>query len=494
MSIPLRLFRELLPFSPPPAEQRTAENLRQCLRDLAGRPAEAFVLALADEILPAAQRQGNLQTRFQLLEEARLSAETRLPALEAEIGGSPLPLPPPTAGHALLADNLLKALAAAYRDLVRELLEQRLEPLLGQLFHRALLRAMGLLARRQQLAARAYAQPSPAAWLQLHELYRQACSPTARPLTADSAPIEHQYLSALLFAYLQPNRLPRGELDAAIRCTERLAAYALISEPRGETLNGPVQEFRFVVRPGEGHPGLPLQRQTATPPDALLIDCAPVAMALERNLARTPGKAPQPELDAAPSLLRALRAALDGKQGRRYRRSFFRPRGELASGLDAVLDFIDGEAPDNDTAAGEWSLVDESPDGFRIRHLRGEPAHRDVGGLVALRPRESGAIHACLVRRVANADGRLELGLQVLSPQVSVARPPDGEGPPLRALFLHNLPAYGHMPGLAAPAGRLARGRRVELQVAGQTLKKIIGPCIEAGDGLEFFALDPQPD
>lgn len=507
MNSPLRLFRELLPFRPPPDEQQAAAGLLERLQGLAGQPAEQAALALYKEIVPAIQQQSNLQTRFKLLEDAHRAAEQALPALEAQVGESPLPLPRPAARLALLADNLLKGLAGAYHDLTRQLCERQQDAALGRLFHRAILRAMGQLARRQHLASRAYAQASPSAWLLLHQLYRLACSPTARPLTAESAPVEHQYLSALLFAYLQPNRLPRGELDAAIRCAESLAAYALISELHDEARHGPSREFRYVVRPAEGHPGQPLQRlpADAAVQDALLIDCAPVVMALERKLARAAGQARLPELDASPALLQTLHDALDGKHARRYRRSRARPRGDLASGLDAVLDFIAGQAAsrrsvdalsrsDRRCASSEWSLIDESPDGFRIRYLRGQQSRIGVGQVVALQPREASQVHVCLVRRITNADGRFELGLQVLSPQVSIVHLPAGDGPPLRALFLHKLPAYGGLPGIVAPALQLARGQAIELPVAGRRLQKTIGPCIEAGEGLEFFALDPLPD
>lgn len=507
MNSPLRLFRELLPFRPPPDERQAAADLHERLLGLAGQPAEHAVLALYKEIVPAILQQSNLQTRFKLLEDTHRAAEQALPALEARVGDSPLPLPRPVARLALLADNLMKVLASAYHDIVRQLCEQQRDAALGQLFHRAILRAMGLLARRQHLASRAYARASPSTWLLLHELYRLACSPTARPLTAETAPVEHQYLSALLFAYLQPNRLPRGELDAAIRCAETLAAYALISELHGDALNGPTREFRYVVQPGEGHPGLPLQRLPAGAAvrDALLIDCAPVVMTLERNLARRSDPARRPDLDASPALLQTLHDALDGKHTRRYRRSRARPRGELASGLDAVLDFIAGQAVsrrsvdalsrnDRRFASSEWSLIDESPDGFRIRYQKGEHGRIGVGQIVALQPRDASRVHVCLVRRVTNADGRFELGLQVLSPQVSIVHLPGRDAPPLRALFLHKLPAYGGLPGIVAPAQQLARGQAIELAVAGRRLQKTIGPCIEAGEGLEFFALDPLPD
>ncbi len=505
MNSPLQLFRDLLPFSSLPAEQQAASKVRGLLETLAGGTAAEGAIALSNRVIPTIVRQTNLHMRFKLLEEARQEAERLLPTLEADIERAALPLPKKVAQLALEADNLIKSLAMAYYGISRDIGKLQQDNAQSPVFHRAILRAMGAISRRQQLAYRAYAAPSSSSWILLHELYQMACDPAAKPLNGETAPVELHYLSALLFAFVEPNKLPRSELNAVIKCTQQLAAYAVISEYQPAPDQPP--ESCFLVRPSEGCPGLALRRlpEGVTALGALLIDCQPVIGAIDRNLLRTPGKTIQPDLDAPPAMLQTLRIALGGKGARRYSRTRFRPRGDLVGGLESVIEFIDGNvftrravdaACRNEAhfSPSEWSLIDESPDGFRVRFIKGDKWKVGAGDIVALQPRESSKIHVCLVRRIANGGSRLELGLQMLSPQVSVVEVPANGSGLQRAIFLHSLPAYGKFAGIVAHAGQLTAGQEIELKSTGRTLHRQIGKCIEANEGLEFFALDPLPN
>lgn len=508
MDSPLQLIRELLPFSQPDAEQQASQTVRGLLDTVAGLSPLATVARLTAEVLPGIAGQGNLHMRFKLLEDVRHEAGRALPALEAQLTQAVLPLPLDATSAAIHADNLIKGLAHAYTGVARNIVDQQQSGGLSHLYHRAIQRAMAMLARRQLLAYRAYATPSAAAWQRLHELYQLACDRQDKPLNGETAPIEHEYLSALLLAYIDPAKLPRSELDIINRCIHQLSAYAAIGKASPETPTGPARESCFLVRPDEGGPGHPLMR---LPPGTsifggLIVDCSQVVAALDRNLARQPGQSVQPDLDAPPALLQGLRIAIGGKSARRFSRTRFRPRADLVGGLDRVIAFLDGDAwsrrsldaqprqAAGDWAPSEWSLIDESPDGFRLRFIKGEKWKIGAGSLVALQPRESSKIHVCLVRRIASAQSRLEIGLQLLSPQVSIADLRDRDGHPLRAVFLHGLPAYGHVDGLLAPPGRVAAGQPIAVEIAGRTLDRRIGQCMEANDGLEFFALHPLPD
>ncbi|RIX45588.1 MAG: hypothetical protein D3M94_12235 [Rhodocyclales bacterium GT-UBC] len=506
MNSPLQLFRDLLPFNPPPPEQRAASKVRVLLEANADSSASEMAVTLFSEVIPVITRQPNLNMRFKLLEETRHEAERILPVLESQISQSALPLPKKTAQMALDADNLLKALAMAYHGISRDAGKLQNDNTLTPLFHRSIQRAMSAICRRQQLAYRAYASPSAPSWTLLHELYQMACSPSAKPLNGETAPVELQYLSALLLAYVDPNKLPRSEFNAVVETTQQLAAYALIA-PYQEDLETTNKEFSFLVRPKEGCPGLPLRRLPDKPTalGALLIDCQPVVAVIDRNLSRCTGKSSHPDLEIPPAVLQNLRIALGGKGTRRFSRTRFRPRGDLVGGLDSVMEFIDGNAftrravdAECRNAArfspSEWSLVDESPDGFRVRFIKGDKWKAGAGDIVALQPRESSRIHVCLVRRIANGGSRLELGLQMLSPQVSVVEISSEGSMAQRAIFLHSLPAYGKFSGLVSHAGQLASGQEIELKWTGRTLRRQIGQCIEANEGLEFFALDPLPN
>ena len=225
----LKLFRNLLPFSELPAERRAAE-VRELLDTVSGLSAHEVVTELTEHVIPAIAGQKNFHMRFKLLEEALLEADKALPVIERHIDLSPLPLPLTATTLALAADNLLKALVASYLKLAKTIFQGSQQESLIRIFQRATHRAMMLLARRQQLAYRSYAKPSASTWSMLHELCRMARTLQAHLPKEEIAPIEHQYLSALLFAYLEPSKLPRGELVDAIFCTRQLAMHAVVHE------------------------------------------------------------------------------------------------------------------------------------------------------------------------------------------------------------------------------------------------------------------------
>ncbi|MBU1363569.1 MAG: hypothetical protein KKE51_07065 [Gammaproteobacteria bacterium] len=508
MESPLQLLRDLFPFGQNAAEQKSAAAVRGLLDTVTGLSPQETIAKLAGSVLPSINGQPNLHMRFKLLEDVRLEAEEALPVLEKLIGHAVLPLPLSASTSALHADNLLKGLALAYTGIARSINKGHLNDGLSHLMHRSVRRAMAMISRRQLLAYRAYAAPSAGSWQALHDLYQMARGQRSKPLNGETAPIEHEYLGALLFAYLEPTKLPRAELDLINTCTRQLAAYAMIGEVTPETGTGKTSDPYFLVRPDEGNPGYPISRLPSGTSTfgSLLIDCTQVITAIDRNITRRPGKTIDPDLDASPALLQTLRVAIGGKSARRFSRTRFRPRGDLVSGFGSVLSFLDGNTfsrrsvdsasryDGRDYASSEWAMVDESPDGFRLRFIKGEKRKLGAGDIVALQPRESSKIHVCLVRRISSSQIRLELGLQLMSPQVSVVDVVAEEIAEQRAVFLHTLPAYGKYSGLITAPGTFRTGQKIMVKLPGRSLHRQIGTCMEANEGLEFFALDRLPD
>lgn len=505
MGSPLAILRDLLPLKQAVSAERTAETARGLMMSFANLSADEVTNGLTSRVIPLIAEEPNLHMRFKLLEELAKAAESSLKRLECRVTQAVLPLPREAKAAAIEADNLLKALAAGYANLVREINKGHL-PELGNLYYHSALRAISTLARRQFLAFRAYAAPSATAWQMLHELYLMACNPSATSLNAETAQIEHEYLGALIFAYMEPGKLPRGELETIHTCTRQLAAYAAVSDS-SPGIGNREPEACFLVRPDEGNPGYSMTRLPAETPllNGLIIDCNQILAALDRNLSRPTGKPVQPALDASPSLLQNLRIVIAGKSARRFSRTKFRPRADLIIGLGPVVNFVNGNScsrraldgigrHQSRTLTTEWSLVDEGPDGFLIRFIKGEESQIGAGDLVALQPRESSKIHVCLVRRITSNAGRLELGLQLLSPQVSVVDVTSGRNASIRGLFLHSLPAYGKFSGLIIPPGKLRSGQKITFNTLGQMQHRQIGKCIEANEGLEFVALDSLPD
>ncbi len=504
MKSALRLIRDLNPFGLPQAARKTAE-VRELLESVSGLSSSEVVRELSTLVIPAIVRQPNLHMRFKLLEVALEESDKALPVLERHIDHSPLPLAISAASSALAADNLMKALANAYADIARSIVHGNQHKAFGRIFQRVTLRAMALLARRQQLAYRTYAKPSSSSWTLLHELYQMARRLRERVPQENIATIEQRYLSALLFAYIEPSKLARIDLAAAIFCTEQLATHAAVVELGADPRQRPSAAACFLVRPDEGNPGVALMRLPANQPvfDGFLIDCSGVLAALEATAARPQDSTDEPGLQIPPSLLPTLQIALGGRSTRRFTRKRFKPHADLVGGLSEIIPFLDSCQQHRRAAdavnrqahrifsPSEWSLIDQSPDGFLVRFFQGDTWKTGVGGIVALQPRESSKVHICLVRRIAtNVHGRLELGLQALAPQVSVVDLP-GQSEHGRGLYLHRLPAYGGTPGIIAHPGHLVSGQKLKLLTYGETHLWQIGRRLEASDGLEFFALVP---
>lgn len=496
MNSPLRRLRDLLSFKP----DEPAVSLHDILTGLGPL---ATLERLTGEALPEAGRETNLHMRLKRLEEIRQTAEQVLPELEIALTRSVLPLPLDATTSALHIDNFLKALAQGYHALARQIARSSRAQAQGKLFQRAAERALEAIGRRHLLAYRAYAQPSPSSWLLAHKLYGSAAAHFPENLDG----IRNAYCSILLFAWFEPARLHRSDLDTALDCARRLAPQARLAQTTADNLSEAPAEHRFLVNPEDGSAGHALGRLPAGTPvfGSYLVDGSAVLDALDHSIAGHAGEPAGNRLDAPPAVLQALRVALAGRSARRFSRTRFRPRADLVVGLDRVIAFLDGLAytrrsldaahqRDDTLAPSEWSLIDESPDGFLLRFIKGEKWQVGVGDIVALQPRESSKVHVCLVRRITTIGSRLEIGLQMLSPQVSAVDVTTGEKTVCRAIFLHRLPAYGKFPGLILPPGRLPAGQTVRIGLPGRPLEKRIGKCIDANDGLEFVALDTKSD
>ena len=170
-------------------------------------------MQLTSHVIPTVVEQRNLTMRFKLLEDTRQEAETALPVLERHVDSSVLPLPRTVRSSALAADNLLKALAAAYFDIAKTIAKSGHQRGYVHLLQRTVNRAMLLIARRQNLAYSSYTSPSSTSWLMLHELYQIVRDLRAIHPETNITPLEQQYLSTLLFAYHRPQQVATRRVD-----------------------------------------------------------------------------------------------------------------------------------------------------------------------------------------------------------------------------------------------------------------------------------------
>jgi hypothetical protein len=500
-------FRELIPFTLAFAGQPVSDRIRSRLGEISKQPAEKALPLLTTHIVPAIATQSNLQMRFKLLEDVLREAERTLPVLEQTLKKTALPLPKNVLSSALQTDNLIKALASAYYEIVLEIAGRNENVALAHLMHRAALQAMRLIARRQKFAYLACTRPSPSSWRMLHDLYRILSAARAIVADDDFAAIKHQYLTQLLTAYLEPNKLPRGDLGALHNCANQLAHYALISPANSLPTPHHATAPRFLVQTEKGSPGHKLisNPETGSDVSSLIIDCSAIVSVISEQVSARRSKVTKPQIEGSSAFLQTLLMILSGKATRQFSRTRFRPHADLVVGLDAVISFIEETActrrsvdiilrEERPVATSVWSLIDESPNGFLLRFMKGNQWQAGAGDVVAIQPRESSKVHVCMVRRVSSRNGQLELGLQLLSPQVSIIELPTGSTRSQRAIYFHNLPAHDQSAGIIARPGQLKSKEKIVFKAAGKVVQRKIGKCIEANEGLEFVTLTPLPD
>jgi len=484
-------LRDLLKLAPQAGEPEAVGQIREWLRGLDGQPPHRVVALLGGRIVPAIVAQANLHMRFKLLELARGEADKVLPELEQGIAGAGLPLPMEITTQAMALDNFLKGEAAAFAGIASAIHAQKQDAGLHHLLAQSLLRAMQSLLSRQMLAYRAYATPSPSSWAQLHELQSMGRSAGVLREGKELSP-EQVYITALLMAYAEPARFPREELAPLHDCCARLATVLGLAEATPQGRDPKALAGLFLIRLEEASPGRPLLRtpENVSLFNALILDCRPAVDALERSLQGDPAQPPRLVLPVSASLRQALHKTLGDTMARRFNRVRFLPRADLVFGLADSVHFVAHRGPHGPAAGAvsEWALVNESPDGFGVRYVKGAQCQVQPGELVGLLPREQGGIHLCLVRRVTNSGrNRLELGLQELGAQPRLIELSAAPGPARHALLLPRLPAHGTAAGLIVPPSSVVQGGTLSAGAGRWRIER----RLEGNDHLEVFLLLP---
>lgn len=445
---------------------------------------------LRRQLLIQLEAHHNPHARLKLLELCYLESSRPLPAIEAAVSQAGLPLPGEVLQAALAADNLLKALAAGYTGLIETLRAQKVPASASNLVRVSTLRAIQCLARRQQLACRAYAPASANTWQQLHATYAYARQQELGPYTNNGGPtLEAEYLAAVLLAHADPTKFSRHDLVPLFECAAHFSPLALVHDAATVAADK-IRSAQFLVQETDRHPGRRLNTTASEErQQGWVIDCSPLVLALNTLLSHRQQGLPAPVSDPGTptSMLRTVLNMWRGQRGRRFARQSFKPRGELVTGLSPLVQALD---TDRVAEGSEWAILDESPDGFGLRYLRGEAVDLQVGELVGLRPREHERLHVCLIRRVVNGGAaRLEPGLQEIAPLAYPLAVHNGHDRTRQALFFPAMPAHRGIPGALARTGEIKAG--IELTIPGHPTMQALRP-IEADERYELWELSRQ--
>jgi hypothetical protein len=295
-------------------------------------------------------------------------------------------------------------------------------------------------------------------WQRLHGAYLRSRQSTQAPIPG--------YAEALLLASAQPRSFSSQEFAHVIECAQQLAAELQITETAPET-----PESAFWIPAQQDFHAFPLNRR-APPPGARVFyfSCQRVVAHIEAYL-QTPNKndADLPlafqwaNTKNSQRILQRLLVCWGNPGQRRFPRHRKSYRGILCIGLDKTHLML--KAPDtltpNDYSG--WMITNESPDGYTLMLLHGNPNRIGAGEVVSLRSDPSdhiGKHHikdplVGLIRWAASeTPEHVEIGVQILSAAATPATLslPDNPNQRVAALLLPKQPPLHNLPGLVIPA------------------------------------------
>lgn len=498
------------------------ELLRAWLDTLRDMPPELAAAALRERLQRLSSTNG-FRIRLNMLdlmagETLRLTA-----AFEEALDKARHPLPDAALRTVVAGNALLKQHAACYHAVANRLKGGWTGRGKAELLRHALVAAMELERRRLILAYRAYAPGSPSAWRGLHRLY---CLARAEGLTATAAAdgdsAQRLYVKSLLLALAGPVQLAPGELDRVRFYLERHAGLADLREPTRARLGQAAREGGFLIRLDEDGPGRSLRKwhKLEIRPGDLLLDCGPLLKKMRSQIdalehGALPARIGLPSVARRPqylAMMKNLFAQWSDPPGRRFPRQHFRPRVELAVGLDDLWLLLSGAAPRRrrddrgaagaaapSVALGEWTVVNESPTGFALQYLSGDSGALAVGALVGVRSAEHSQTQICRVRRLVSGERRrTELGLEKYAPfavptLIAWSGSAAASRPPARAIVLPRVPALGGQGAVIVAPQVLRSGKRVPFELDGRRLTHVAGAPLERSGACEIFALtDPE--
>lgn len=495
------------------------EMLRAWLDTLSEASPEEAALALKGQL----KRIGvtsSLRARLKMLDMIAVETLRAVDAFEAELNRAHHPLSTALQRKVVCGNDLLKCQAKCYRTVIDELKGSWLSRGKVDLLRRTLMHAMDMERRRLVLAWRGYAPGSKSAWRNLHVLHRIAraegkASP-AKDGDDDSPSL--LYVKTLLLAHAEPVQMAPGELDRVRFFLERYAGLAELMDYSRFSTQPDGREGCFLIRKDEAGPGRSLRKwhNLQIQNGDLLLDCGPLLKRMRSQVdalehGALPSKIGLPSVAHRPqyvAMMKNLLTLWSEPPSRRSHRQNFKPRVELAVGLDVLWALLSGAThkrrrgdpaePPADTGTvelSEWSVVNESPTGFALQYLNGESSVLSVGALVGVRSQDRSKTHICLARRLVSGNQRrAELGLQKFAPSavptmISWSGSAAGK-PPAKAIVLPRVPSLEGEAAVIVAPNVLRSGKRVPFVLDGQKKTYIAGAPIERCAAYEVFCLD----
>ena len=469
------------------ADVQSSAELARRVASLPPENSEATPAELA-AILVAFNKSGRARRRdLQALEALRTRVEAVLPAMQARLVGASVPLARATREHAHAVEKLLKELGAAYTRLALAPEPTFAFGRRAQLYP-ALVVAMDLVTRRLLLTYQLYARHPRFVWKTLHTLYRKAIDwgMADREIDSPKASALSIYRAAVLTALADPPRLGPGELQQARDYIARFGDAASI----GTVRNVPQPVNVFVLEGGRrdhAATALAMQPKALRPTGSWVIVTRRLVERSQFHLSQLQTGMSLRELglpnenDPARyrDLLQRLASNWQGKRRPRASRQHFWPRAEIRVGFAPAWRLLNEIESDADRAVAlalrnTWSVRNESPGGFALRHINGTVAALNVGELIGVHVAGRHDSYVCLVRWI-KSDNRehLEIGLQHVAPRlVPVSFRGGLNGSMSHPVFFAPVsPEFNRVPVLITPAQLIRPSTDFQIQYIGADIQ-----------------------
>lgn len=482
------------------------EDLRRRLSNLAQADLDTAARTLIEELVRFNRVPPN-RRHIPVVDIFRALIESVMPRLQARLDGSTPPISRSVRANAYLVEKLLKELGIAYTRLVHSVPVSWLSFGHRQQLHGPLVRAMDLLARRLLLSYRLYARAPKGVWAGLHELHLLALdwNIANRDIAAPNTSAYAVYRKALLLAFAEPSRLASGDLQRVRDYIARFGDAADVVRPHADR----AVHCLFIIDSREDRAGLSFAKlRHPVPSDrALLLETGRLVdrigqqlQQLEQGIAPVQLGLPQdPDTQRYRNMLRRLAANWSGAARKRAPRLHFRPRAEVHVGFPGVWKMLEAPVepgPAAELPANEWGILNESPGGFALRHIRGAIPALRVGDLIGVRSRDRGDVFVCLVRWILSETAEhIDIGLQQLAPRFAPAtyRRIDGRAVThVPVLFAPSSPHFNRVPVVVLPAKLVTAGTDFVIQYLGGAITLRAERALESTPHAELFQVSAR--
>ena len=368
-------------------------------------------------------------------------------------------------------------------------------------------RVLRTLSRHLLIGYLTAAPPGQDIWRNLHQchLQAQALGIVENTPTDCTLSLQNLYHSAALLGCAQPSAFTSCEIVFVADYLERFVSQA---NPGNEI--PPNSPAVFWIDPLQDTPPTACARKPAPPETNVHYLCCDRIVELLRTQLEALESGSSPSLSGLPEfaaqtagrgVMRRLIAYWGNPGKRRFPRRRQSYRAELCCGLDNLWQIF-REASTLPPETSHWMVINESPDGYAVMHVSGNPGVISAGDIAAIRTETSDRWQTCIVRwAISENQEHLELGLQILAASAIPATltlflPEKKDSEQFPVLILPGVPPLRTTQMLVVPPGKLeATPKHLVLMIEKGNLefREVKNTSLdEQNSQIDIFSIEPD--